>query len=58
MVDGMRQEFRAGRFEPGLSALASQPEQIAADGDGAAEIADQIVAVIAERQSGGRPAIL
>jgi hypothetical protein len=51
-------DLRAGRFEPGLSALARQPERIAADGDGAAEIADQIVAVIAERQSGGRLATL
>jgi len=47
-------DLRAGRFEPGLSALARQPERIAADGDGAAEIADQIVAVIAERHSVGR----
>jgi hypothetical protein len=51
-------DLRAGRFEAGLSALAMQPERIAADGDGAAEIADQIAAVIAERQSGGGPAIL
>ena len=51
-------DLRAGRFEPGLSALARQPERIAADGDGAAEIADQIVAVIAERQSVGRQTTL
>ena len=51
-------DLRAGRFEAGLSALAMQPERLAADGDGAAEIADQIAAVIAERQSGGGPAIL
>jgi hypothetical protein len=41
-----------------LAAIARQPARVAADGDGAAEIADQIVAVIAERQSGGRPAML
>lgn len=51
-------DLRAGRFEAGLAAIARQPARVAADGDGAAEIADQIVAVIAERQSGGRPAIL
>ena len=51
-------DLRAGRFEAGLAAIARQPARVAADGDGAAEIADQIVAVIAERQSGGRPAML
>ena len=51
-------DLRAGRFEACLAAIARQPARVAADGDGAAEIADQIVAVIAERQSGGRPAML
>lgn len=45
-------DLRAGHFEPGLSALAMQPERIAADGGGAAEIADQILSIIAERRAG------
>jgi hypothetical protein len=44
-------DLRAGRFEAGLAAIAGQPSRIAADGDGAAEIADQMMAVIAERRS-------
>jgi hypothetical protein len=48
-------DLRAGRFEAGLSALAMQPERTAADGDGAAEIADQIVSIIAGRQTRDTP---
>jgi hypothetical protein len=42
-------------FEDEARGLVETGEQFV---DGAAEIADQIAAVIAERQSGGRPAIL
>ena len=44
-------DLRAGRFEAGLAAIALQPARIAADGDGAAEIADQVVSIIAGRRS-------
>ncbi len=48
-------DLRAGRFEAGLAAIARQPARVAADGDGAAEIADQIVSIIAGRQAGDTP---
>jgi len=48
-------DLRVGRFEAGLAAIDLQPARVAADGDGAAEIADQIVAVIAERFSRDTP---
>ena len=48
-------ELRAGRFEAGLAAIARQPARLAADGDGAAEIADQIVSIIAQRQADNTP---
>lgn len=51
-------DLRAGRFEAGLSALAMQPARLAADGDGATEIADQIVSIIAGREARDRPPTL
>ena len=48
-------DLRAGRFEAGLAAIARQPARVAADGDGAAEIADQIVSIIAGRQADNAP---
>lgn len=51
-------DLRAGRFEAGLSALAMQPARLAADGDGATEIADQIVSIIAGREARDTPPTL
>jgi len=48
-------DLRAGRFEAGMAAIARQPARIAADGDGASEIADQIIAVMIERRSRDMP---
>ncbi len=48
-------DLRAGRFETGLAVIARQPARVAADGDGAAEIADQIVSIIAGRQARDTP---